>query len=554
MSYLALYRKYRPKTFDGIIGQENIVKTLKNQVQENKVSHAYLFTGSRGTGKTSAAKILARAVNCLEPKKGSPCNNCEICKILENKGHLDILEIDAASNNKVEEVRDLREKIKYSPVNGKYKVYIIDEVHMLTDSAFNALLKTLEEPPEHAMFILATTEAHKMPATILSRTIRFDFKLVEPEKLVQQLKYVLKNEGISYDDEALKAIASAAEGSVRDALSIADMCIGHSQKKIDYDSVIKALGATSNKTIFDFVNSIIEKKFKDIILKLDEIVKSGKNLQVFAKDLTVYFRNLIVLKNIEDKKQLDKMLILPDEIYEKMLLQSEKETQENLILFMNNLSKSESDIRYSNNPKVILEATILDTIYDLENNKENLLKRIENLEKVIAAGPNVKKINSGNVKTQNIKKNDVKTVPSIDDNKKVPKKILKKESEKEFEKEIKTDNQSDINLSKSEGFKLLGKVVLNLRKANEDEIYKPLSNVEEIAVKKNKIIIFIKNPKDYNDLIKSSNFSIIEKQFEKEKEGVEVSLNLEKDIANMEKVENKLKNKLGEDLKVKPIK
>ena len=225
MSYLALYRKYRSRTFEEIVGQKHITQSLINQINNNQVGHAYLFTGTRGTGKTSIAKIFARAINCMKPVKGSPCGKCDACKALGDNVNVDILEIDAASNNRVDEIRDLRERVKYPPVVGKYKVYIIDEVHMLTDSAFNALLKTLEEPPEYVVFILATTEVHKLPATILSRCMRFDFKLLSQKELEDHVKYVFKDSGIKYEDEAISIIATLGAGSVRDTLSIADMCV-----------------------------------------------------------------------------------------------------------------------------------------------------------------------------------------------------------------------------------------------------------------------------------------------------------------------------------------
>ena len=225
MAYLALYRKYRPNTFDGLIGQEHIVKTLVNQIENDRLGHAYLFTGTRGTGKTSAAKIFAKAINCLNPKNGSPCGECECCRAISNPSNIDVIEIDAASNNGVNEIRDLREKVQYPPVSCKYKVYIIDEVHMLTGAAFNALLKTLEEPPKHAVFILATTEVHKIPATILSRCMRFDFRLISNEKIASLISKIYDEQDKDYEKEAVYAIAKAGEGSIRDALSIADTAI-----------------------------------------------------------------------------------------------------------------------------------------------------------------------------------------------------------------------------------------------------------------------------------------------------------------------------------------
>ena len=257
MAYLAFYRTFRPVSFDTVVRQEHIVRTLKNQIADNKIGHAYLFCGPRGTGKTSLAKIFARAINCENPQDGSPCGKCKTCISLSAGGNLDISEIDAASNNGVDEMRDLREKVQYPPVSGKYKVYIIDEVHMLTASAFNAVLKTLEEPPAHAVFILATTEPQKIPATILSRCMRFDFKLIPQKDLEGLVKSVLDKTGKKYEDEAVSAIARAGAGSARDSLSIADMCASYSNGKLTYEDVNTVLGSADFFSIADLAENIM---------------------------------------------------------------------------------------------------------------------------------------------------------------------------------------------------------------------------------------------------------------------------------------------------------
>ena len=256
MSYLALYRRFRPTKFDQVIGQDVIVTTLINQLKTQKIGHAYLFCGARGTGKTSLAKILARAVNCLDLQNGSPCGKCEACKTLLESSNIDIIEIDAASNNRVENIRDLRETVQYPPVSVKYKVYIVDEVHMLSTEAFNALLKTLEEPPKHAIFILATTEPNKLPATILSRCMRFDFKLVGTNELCEIIEKIYDEIGKKYTKEAVMAIAKAGEGSVRDALSVADLCISIGDGKLEYDDVLKVLGATDTSTLLNILKNM----------------------------------------------------------------------------------------------------------------------------------------------------------------------------------------------------------------------------------------------------------------------------------------------------------
>lgn len=358
MAYQALYRKYRPAVFEDVVGQDHIVKTLANQIKAGSIGHAYLFTGSRGVGKTTCARIFAKAINCEQPSpNGSPCGKCPTCKALSEQNNMDILEIDAASNNKVEEIRELREKVKYPPVNGKYKVYIIDEVHMLTDSAFNALLKTLEEPPAHAVFILATTEVHKLPATILSRCMRFDFKLVSNEILIELLKKIFKSNGIECDEESVAAIASAGEGSVRDSLSISDCAVAFGNGKIDYNTVIQILGVSDKDQLFDIAGAIIDKDHGKVLELIDGAYKQGKNLIVLGKDLTVHFKDLLTIKAC---KSAAKILNEPKEIYDKMTEQASKTTIANLLSYMEKFSSIEADLKYALSPRTLIEVTALE--------------------------------------------------------------------------------------------------------------------------------------------------------------------------------------------------
>jgi DNA polymerase-3 subunit gamma/tau len=356
MSYLALYRKYRSKTFDEIIGQKHITKSLINQIANDQVGHAYLFTGTRGTGKTSIAKIFARAINCETPVNGSPCGKCATCQALMSSINVDILEIDAASNNRVDEIRDLREKVKYPPVVGKYKVYIIDEVHMLTDSAFNALLKTLEEPPEYVVFILATTEVQKLPATILSRCMRFDFKLVSQEDLENHLKYIFKDSGIEYEDEAVSIIASLGAGSVRDTLSIADMCVAYSNNKVTYNSVVEAIGLTDRATLNLLATSVIDGDEGELLQNIDKIAKSGKNITQLSKDLVGYVRDLLVVKTCKDYENI---LKLPKDQLAELKTLADKATNEKLIEILTRLSRLDNEYRYTTNPRGLLEITLV---------------------------------------------------------------------------------------------------------------------------------------------------------------------------------------------------
>ncbi len=373
--YLALYRKYRPSTFEGVVGQDHIIKTLINQIKLDKISHAYLFCGSRGTGKTSTAKIFAKAINCLNPKNSSPCLECEVCKSLDGT-NIDVLEIDAASNNGVDEIRDLREKVKYPPVVGKYKVYIIDEVHMLSTSAFNALLKTLEEPPAHTVFILATTEVHKLPATILSRCLRFDFKLVSLEELSSLLKNVLDKEGVKYDEQSINVIARAGEGSVRDTLSIADRCVSFAGDELTYSKVLSVLGVSERETLIKITGHILAKNIGEALVELDGVLSTGKSPLVFANDLVAYYRDLILINTLGDEAR--KIVVVKDDIYAEMKKQATNENYVEMVKAVEVLSEIEQELRYSVQPRIVIETAIIKIITDA-----NLERRVEKLEQII---------------------------------------------------------------------------------------------------------------------------------------------------------------------------
>lgn len=375
--YLSLYRKFRPKTFDEVIGQSAIVSTLSNQIKNGEIGHAYLFTGTRGTGKTSCAKIFAKAVNCLHPKNGSPCGACENCKALEN-ANMDIIEIDAASNNSVEDIRDMRENIRFAPAVGKFKVYIIDEVHMLSINAFNALLKSIEEPPAHIIFILATTEVHKIPATILSRVQRLDFKLVSNEELEKHLRYVFSQSGIEAEDEAVAEIARCGNGSVRDTLSTAECVSAYANKKITYKDVLLALGKSDKQELIDISNAIINADINSVFTLIENASLSGKNINALAKEMSGHFRDLLICKTCVDANSL---LKLPNNIFEKMKLQADNATNAILIDFLERFNDLEANLRYAENPKMLLEVVSLSCVSSLM--KLNLKLRNEDCQKEI---------------------------------------------------------------------------------------------------------------------------------------------------------------------------
>ncbi len=353
MGYTALYRKFRPITFAELVGQEHITKTLKNQIMANRVGHAYLFNGGRGTGKTSSAKILARAINCLNPKDGEPCNECEICKAALNGSLTDIVEMDAASNNGVEDVRAIREEVNFLPTKAKYRVYIIDEVHMLSIGAFNALLKTLEEPPEHVKFILATTEPQKLPATILSRCQRFDFKRISNEDIVKRLKIVCEESNIEATENALNIIAVLAEGAMRDALSILERCVQDGDNKIDEDKIKDLVGIPK----FEFVNRIVQAissySIEDAISVTNEIINQGKDLENFLWEMIKYVKDILIFQT---SKKIE--LYNEDEIKQIKDLAG-KMQKERLVELIYELSELQNNLKWSTQKTIIFQAGII---------------------------------------------------------------------------------------------------------------------------------------------------------------------------------------------------
>lgn len=384
MSYLALYRRYRPDTFDKLIGQEHIVKTLVNQIENDRLGHAYLFTGTRGTGKTSAAKIFAKAVNCLSPVNGSPCGKCEACRALADPSNIDVTEIDAASNNGVNEIRELREKVQYPPVSVKYKVYIVDEVHMLTGAAFNALLKTLEEPPRHAIFILATTEAHKIPATILSRCMRFDFKLIPTERIAKLISDIYDEEGKKYEKEAVFAIAKAGEGSIRDALSVADIALSYGEGTLTYKDVTEILGSSGTELIRDFTEKLLASDAGGILEEVNSLASLGKSMGVLTRDVTSYLRDLLVVKTCSDP---NKILGLPADKLAELQKLAASTNDSRILRAMEIFAEAEINLRYTTHPRVVFEtAAIKAALPQADLDTEALIARIKTLEEKIGGG------------------------------------------------------------------------------------------------------------------------------------------------------------------------
>lgn len=385
MSYQALYRKFRPAEFEDVKGQDHIVETLKNQITADRVGHAYLFCGTRGTGKTTIAKIFAKAVNCENPTDASPCGQCKSCRAIASGASMNVIEIDAASNNGVDNIREIVDEVSYSPAEGKYKVYIIDEVHMLSIGAFNALLKTLEEPPEYVIFILATTEVHKIPITILSRCQRYDFKRIGIDTISDRLSELMEKEAIGVEPRALRYIAKTADGSLRDALSLLDQCIAfHFGKELTYDMVLDVLGAVDNEVFSRLLRHMIDQDVLGCISLLEEIVMQGRELTQFVSDYTWYLRNLLLVKNCDEVEEIldvssDNLKLLKEEAQ-----MAEQNTIMRLIRIFSELS---GQIRYASAKRVMIEMTMIKACRpSMEKDQESVLERVRTLENKIEKG------------------------------------------------------------------------------------------------------------------------------------------------------------------------
>ena len=508
MGYTALYRKFRPLTFSEMVGQEHITKTLKNQITSGRIGHAYLFNGGRGTGKTSSAKILARAINCLNPHDGEPCNECEICKEALSGSLTDIVEMDAASNNSVEDIRNIREEVNFLPTKAKYRVYIIDEVHMLSTGAFNALLKTLEEPPEHVKFILATTEPQKLPATILSRCQRFDFKKIPNEDIIKRLEVVCRESNIDITKEALNVIAVLSEGAMRDALSILERCIQDGENKIDEDKIKDLVGIPKLTYVHKIVEAIVKYNIDGALNAIEDVLNDGKDINNFLWEIIKYVKDILLFKTsgkleLYSSKEIEDIKVLSNEL-----------TKQRAINLIYDLSKIEENMKWSNQRIIIFQAGIIKLCNNVENSEnsnndnDHLLSRIEAIEKYLKSNniskqndvnaKNVANLSSEEIKEKKQKENKNKIVYNgkvqdywpklVEDLKNKGKIVLYTNLINTVAKEI---NDMTIGIEFPQGITPFGKTVLE-----RPENMKELSELVSIACGKEMQIKLIDNKKE----------------------------------------------------------
>lgn len=536
VGYTALYREWRPKTFDEVVGQKHVTITLKNQVKDNRIAHAYLLCGTRGTGKTSTAKILSKAVNCLNPQNGEPCNQCEMCKKINDGLEIDVTELDAASHNGVEDIRNIIDDVQYPPHEARFKVYIIDEVHMLSMGAVNAFLKTLEEPPKNVMFILATTDPQRLPITILSRCQRFDFKRIKKDEMFQRLREIVAKQGVFADDESLNLIARISDGAMRDALSILDQAISTGNGKVQYDDIINMLGLVTNEYLIKITSALIEKNIENAMKTVDNIVFSGKDINIFIKDLIIHMRNLMMVKI---SKNAEEILDMSQENIKLIREQSEKIRVEEIMRYIKILQDTEEESKWSKQSRIYLELAVIKMCkieYDISN--EIILARLNKLEGMIKNGSIL-------YNNRESKKNDAKQ-----DIRKIPKKAVE-ENNSAVETADKFINiESKLTL---DDVKKVWKDILETFKARRLRVLGAhLSNGEPVSCKHS--IIEVRFKKSYNfskqNLQKSENNKKIEDIFsEILKERIKVQYSVEKDEEETKlSSEDIIKQTFGEEI------
>ncbi len=502
MSYTALYRKFRPDTFEEVKGQDHIVNTLKNQIKAERIGHAYLFCGTRGTGKTSVAKIFARAVNCENSQDGSPCNECATCRAIGSGSAVNIVEMDAASNRGVDDIRQVIDEVQYSPSVGRYTVYIIDEVHMLTKEAFNALLKTLEEPPSHVIFILATTEPHKIPITILSRCQRYDFKRITIDTIAARLAELMDREQIEAEEKALRFIAKTADGSMRDAISMLDQCIAfYIGQKLTYENVLEVLGAVDQEIFSKLYNCIVKSDVVSSMQVLDEVIMQGRELGQFVNDFIWYLRNIMIVQSVDDASDII-------DVSQEQLDQFKEEAQmmdtEAVMRYIRVLSKLSVDMRYSNQKRVLLEITLVKLNQpEMDNNNEALVNRIAALEN---------KIKSGNIQVAPQQQMAASNNAPVNQEAAQP---APQEPAKPLPKAIPEDVKYIVDN---------WKLVVN----NMEGFHQAIISMASLALKDDKLVLLYENNEIYYDMAKEKNIDQIINDIIKNEIGKDMTISIEK--------------------------
>lgn len=538
MAYTALYREWRPRTFNDVVGQEHITTTLKNQILNNRIAHAYLFCGTRGTGKTSTAKVFAKALNCLNLKDGEPCNECEMCKKINEGLAIDVTELDAASNNGVDKIRDIIDDVKYPPQEAKYKVYIMDEVHMLSAGAVNAFLKTLEEPPNNVIFILATTDPQKLPITILSRCQRFDFKRINNSEITARLRKIVNEQNVLADERSLNLIARVSDGAMRDSLSILDQAISMGNGNVDYGTVVSMLGLVTNEHLFKLANAVIQRSVEKGIEIIEEVIYSGKDIYLFIKDLIAHYRNLLMVKVTNNPEE---VLDMSEENIALIKEQGARLRAEEIMRCIRILQEAENNAKLSKQSRLYCELAVIKMCkIEYDTSSEVILTRLNKLEeslrkgsiKVSTASKEIEKIN--NSKTVNIETN---------------KNIVKEEIVDSSEVNIEVNSDSKVTIN---DIKKSWKDIIERFKARREMIISSLIMIGKPVDCSNGIVTIEfddQNEFAKNRLSEAKNRDIINDVFfEIFREKLKVNFKVQSDDNRGKSTEDILREALGEDL------
>ena len=536
MSYTALYREWRPRTFNDVVGQEHITTTLKNQILNNRIAHAYLFCGTRGTGKTSTAKVFAKALNCLDLRDGEPCNKCEMCRKINEGLAIDVTELDAASNNGVDKIRDIIDDVKYPPQEARYKVYIMDEVHMLSAGAVNAFLKTLEEPPNNVIFILATTDPQKLPITILSRCQRFDFKRINNSEITARLRKIVKEQNVLADERSLNLIARVSDGAMRDSLSILDQAISMGNGNVDYNTVVSMLGLVTNEHLFNLVNSVIQRSVEKSIEIIEDVIYSGKDIYLFIKDLIAHYRNLLMVKVTNNPEE---VLDMSEENIALIKEQGSRLRAEEIMRCIRILQEAENNAKLSKQARLYCELAVIKMCkieYDTSN--EVMLTRLNKLEE---------SLRNGSIKVATASKevaqiNNSKTTNAMPGNK-----VVKEQYSNEVNVGVNPDSKITIN-----DVKKSWKDIIERFKARREMIISSLIMIGKPVDCSNGIItVEFDNQNEFakNRLSEAKNRDIINDVFfEIFREKVKVNFGVQSDDNRGKSTEDILRDTLGDDL------